>query len=55
MLMLKKCIFKFEIFLFLSFSTIQCRCRSGEIVIGQADFSSPPDRLSCKQTWGQLL
>ena len=23
-------------------------CRSGEIVVGQADFSSPPDRLSCK-------
>ena len=23
-------------------------CRSGEILVGQADFSSPPDRLSCK-------
>ena len=23
-------------------------CRSGEIVVGQVDFSSPPDRLSCK-------
>ena len=23
-------------------------CRSGEIVVGQADFSSPPDWLSCK-------
>ena len=23
-------------------------CRSGKILVGQADFSSPPDRLSCK-------
>ena len=23
-------------------------CQSGEIVVGQADFSSPPDWLSCK-------
>ena len=23
-------------------------CRSGEIVVGQTDFSSPPDRLSWK-------
>ena len=33
-------------FLFLSFVLIWCR--SNEIVVGQADFSSPPDRLSCK-------
>ena len=34
------------IFLFLLFVLIWCR--SGKIVIGQADFSSPPDRQSCK-------
>ena len=33
-------------FAFLLFVLIWCR--SGEIVAGQADFSSPPDRLSCK-------
>ena len=52
MLILKYCIFKFKIFLFLSFFLI--RCRSGEIVVGQADFSSPPNRLSCK-VWETFL
>ena len=33
-------------FFFLLFVLILCR--SGEIVVGQADFSSPSDRLSCK-------
>ena len=33
-------------FSFLLFVLI--RCRFGEIVVGQADFSSPPDQLSCK-------
>ena len=33
-------------FLFLLFVLIWCR--SGEILVGQADFSSAPDRLSCK-------
>ena len=32
-------------FFLLLFVLIQCR--SGEIVVGQADFSSPPDWLSC--------
>ena len=32
-------------FIFLLFVLIWCR--SGEIMVGQADFSSPPDRLSC--------
>ena len=35
-----------HVFSFLLFVLIWCR--SGEIVVGQADFSSPPDRLSCK-------
>ena len=35
----KTCIFSFFVLIW---------CRSGEIVVGQADFSSPPDRLSCK-------
>ena len=38
---LKTYIFSFLLFVLLW-------CRSGEIVVGQADFSSPPDRLSCK-------
>ena len=33
-------------FLFLLFVLIWCR--SGEIMVGQADFFCPPDRLSCK-------
>ena len=37
---------KTYIFSFLLFVLIWCR--SGEILVGQADFSSPPDRLSCK-------
>ena len=36
----------FIFFIFLLFVLIWCR--SGEIMVGQADFSSPPDRLSCK-------
>ena len=46
MLISKYCSFKFIIVLLSLFSPIWCR--SGEIVVGQADFSSPPDRLSCK-------
>ena len=52
MLILKYCTFKFIIVLLLSFSPI--RCQSGEIVVGQADFSSPPERLSCK-VWETFL
>ena len=37
---------KLIFFSFLLFVLIWCR--SGEILVGQADFSSPPDRLSCK-------
>ena len=36
----------YNCFVFLSFFLIWCR--SGEIRVGQADFPSPPDRLSCK-------
>ena len=38
--------FKLTVFIILLFVFIWCR--SGEIVVGQVDFSSPPDRLSCK-------
>ena len=37
----KTYIFSFLLFVLIWF-------RSGEILVGQADFSSPPDRLSCK-------
>ena len=37
--------FKLIFFLFLF---VLIWCWSGEIVVGQADFSSPPERLSCK-------
>ena len=41
MLILKYCSFKFIIVLLSLFSPIWCW--SGEIVVGQADFFSPPD------------
>ena len=37
-----------NIYFFFFFVVCSQWCRSGEIVVGQADFSSPPDRLSCK-------
>ena len=38
--------FRATMALFLSFSPI--KCWSGETVVVQAEFSGPPDRLSCK-------
>ena len=40
--------FKPKNLFFCVFFVVLIWCRSGEIVVGQADFSSPPDRLSCK-------
>ena len=37
-----------KLIFFLFFLFVLIWCRSGEILVGQADFSSPPDRLSCK-------
>ena len=42
------------IFSFLLLLFVLIWCRSGEIVVGQTDFSSPPDQLSCK-VWETFL
>ena len=38
----------YKLIFFLFLLVVLIWCQSGEIVFGQADFSSPPDRLSCK-------